>query len=141
MSYPTINDPVHVDKALLEELQLALWDKVRSEYPAIGENAVVSLRELSDTVDGMVVLVRTWMLDGHKLDRTETSTIEFPATPWEFFKQEYAPKWFLGRWPVKYKQTTVNTAFHHHYVCPHINMKEDKHVHVMWMYENSGQGK
>lgn len=26
-----------------------------------------------------------------------------------------------------------------HFVCPHINIKDDRYPHIAWMYENSGQ--
>jgi hypothetical protein len=33
-------------------------------------------------------------------------TIKVPKTAWEHVKQEYAPEWFLKRWPVKYTEIT-----------------------------------
>ena len=103
------------------------------------ENAELRIQELKYAVDELAVYVKTWILDGHKVDRIEPESIDFPATPWDFWKQEYAPKWFLERWPVKMKTTVVNKNIHKHYVCPHINIKEDRYPHIAWMYENSGQ--
>jgi hypothetical protein len=140
MAYPVTNDAFNPNKAVLEQLQLAFWNRI-PDYPAIIENAEVRIRQLPDVVDEVVLFVKSWVLDGHKVDRIEPESIDFPATPWEFWKQEHAPKWFLERWPVKMKTTVVNRNIHKHYVCPHINIKEDRYPHIVWMYEHSGQKK
>ncbi len=134
MAYPT-NDSIlsgEIKSVTLEKLLLA-FTTIIPEYPAIGHNAKVDVRELSYAVDQLALYVRSWVLDGHKVDRLEPESIDFPATPWDFWKQEHAPKWFLERWPVKYKTTVVNKNVHKHYVCPHVNVKTDDSMHFMWM--------
>jgi hypothetical protein len=121
-----------VKSVIFEKMMLA-FTTIIPEYPAIGPNAKVDVRELSYAVDQLALYVRSWVLDGHKVDRTETESIDFPATPWDFWKQEYAPKWFLNRWPVKMKTTVVNKNIHKHYVCPHVNVRNDDSMHFMWM--------
>ena len=91
MAYPVSNDAFHPNKAVLEQLQLVFYTTVRQSYPPIGENAELFVRELSWAVDELAVYVKTWVLDGHKVDRIEPESIDFPATPWDFWKQEYAP--------------------------------------------------
>jgi hypothetical protein len=135
MTYPEEISNGEAKRVVLEKLQLAFWNTM----PAIGENTEVDIRQLSDSFDKVIMYVRSWILDGHKVDRIEPESIDFPATPWDFWKQEYAPKWFLERWPVKMKTTVVNRNIHKHFVCPHINIKEDRYPHIVWMYENSGQ--
>ena len=135
MTYPAEISNGEAKRVVLEKLQLAFWNTM----PAIGENTEVDIRQLSDSFDKVIMYVRSWILDGHKVDRIEPESIDFPATPWDFWKQEYAPKWFLERWPVKMKTTVVNRNIHKHFVCPHINIKEDRYPHIVWMYENSGQ--
>ena len=137
MTYPAEISNGEAKRVVLEKLQLAFWNTM----PAIGENTEVDIRQLSDSFDKVIMYVRSWILDGHKVDRIEPESIDFPATPWDFWKQEYAPKWFLERWPVKMKTTVVNRNIHKHFVCPHINIKEDRYPHIVWMYENSGQKK
>jgi hypothetical protein len=137
MTYPAEISNGEAKRVVLEKLQLAFWNTM----PAIGENTEVDIRQLSDSFDKVIMYVRSWILDGHKVDRIEPESIDFPATPWDFWKQEYAPKWFLERWPVKMKITVVNKNIHKHFVCPHINIKEDRYPHIVWMYENSGQKK
>lgn len=139
MTYPTTNEPIHANRAVLDQLQLAFWTGVHQSYPPLAENAKLRVQELSYAVDELLVMVNTWILDGHKVDRLEPESIDFPATPWDFAKQQYAPKWFLDRWPVKYKTTVVNKNIHKHFVCPHINIKDDNYPHIAWMYEQSSQ--
>ena len=139
MSYPSLPYISSEDakSVVLEKLKLAFWNTM----PAIGENAEVDIRQLSDSFDKVLLSVRSWILDGHKVDRIESESFDFPATPWDFWKQEYAPKWFLDRWPVKYNTQVVTKNIHQHYVCPHINANVDRFQHLEWMYKNSGQEK
>lgn len=139
MAYPVNSEPCHASKAILDQLQLVFWTRVKQHYPPVGENANICMRELSNTVDEVLISVNTWILDGHKVDRLESAEIEFPATPWEFWKQLHMPRWFVKRYPVKFRTTFVTKSIHQHYVCPHINMKDNKYPHIAWMYENSGQ--
>ena len=117
---------------------LAFYTTIKEFYPAIGENAKMRIFEQATTVD-LVMMVKTWILDGHKVDRLESIEIEFPATWWDHWKLEHGPKWLVKRWPVVYKSQQVTKAIHQHYVCPHINLKDESYPHIAWMYENSGQ--
>ena len=136
-------DPIangEVKKAVFEQLHVAFW-KVIPDYPAIGENAKMRLFELPDAVNEIVFQVNSWILDGHKVDRLVPTEIEFPATVWDHWKMKHAPEWFIRRWPVKYTKLVVTKEIHQHYVCPHINAKEDRHPHIEWMHRQSGQDK
>jgi hypothetical protein len=127
---------------LLFEKTLLAFHKLLPSYRVAQWQAGVRLRELPDLADSFAAQLHAWFLNGHRVDvMTETDRIEVPATPWEFFKQKYAPKWFLRRWPVKMETKEFRVAIHHHYVCPHIDVPSDKgnHVHYAWMGEQSGQ--
>lgn len=71
------------------------------------------------------------MLSSSTLENTKVS---FPASPWDFFKQEHFPAWALRWWPVKLNETEVPFHDHHHYICPHL-ATDDRNKHVMFMYE------
>lgn len=104
--------------------------------------AAMLLRQIPDVADEFALQLLAWFLSGHKTDvLTERDTIEVPASPWEFAKQRYAPKWFLRRWPVKTETKEFRVAIHRHYVCPHIDVPRDNgpHIHYAWMGEMSGQ--
>ena len=102
----------------------------------------MSLRAIPDLANEFAAMLRVWFVSGHKLDvLTERDTFEFPSSPWEFFKQKYAPKWFLKRWPVKTETKEFRVAIHHHYVCPHIEPPSGNgpNIHYAWMGKMSGQ--
>ena len=42
------------------------------------------------------------------MERQNPYSYKVPISAWEFLKQDYAPKWFLKKWPVKYKVTTID---------------------------------
>ena len=98
---------------------------------------------LDQAMVGTVAQLRGWLLDGHKQDREEFDVIEFPASPWQFFKQRYAPEWWLRRWPVAMEERRVCVAVHHHHICPHVTVEssdlDGRSLHFMWMGEMSGQ--
>ena len=41
-------------------------------------------------------------------DKKEGTIVRSPLTPLEFFKEKYAPKWLIKRYPVKYKETKID---------------------------------
>ena len=84
MAY-AVNEPLHANKVVLDQLMLAFYTTLRESYPAIGENAKMRIFEQATTAD-LVMAVNSWILDGHKIDRLESTEIEFPATWWEFLK-------------------------------------------------------
>ena len=130
-----IDDRMQVEKLLADRLDVAFHISL-PEYPMLRENAKINMRELA--TGEIVMSVRSWMLDGHKVPREEYEDIEFPATPWEFWKLRHAPKWFLRRFPVKMTKTRVTTAIHHHFVCPHLHTPGDKiGPHVYWMMQKT----
>ena len=44
-----------------------------------------------------------YQLDTYLWGKLMPKTIEYPSNWWEALKAEYAPKWFLSRWPVENK--------------------------------------
>jgi hypothetical protein len=98
-------------------------------------------RMTEQAVGGIVASLSTWLLDGHRSDiRTEYDTIEYPSSPWQHLKQQYAPQWALKRWPVRMEEKQIRVSVHHHFVCPHASPK-DKYPndHMNWMGIMSGQ--
>jgi hypothetical protein len=130
-----------IEHILLEKTLLA-FSRLIPKYRLEEWQAGISVRQFPDIADEFSVILHAWFLNGHKTDNlTERDTFEFPASPWEFFKQEYAPKWFLRRYPVKMQTKEFRVSVHHHYVCPHIEVPNDKGplVHYAWMGKMSGQ--
>ena len=132
---------MNVEKLLFEKTLLA-FAKTIPEYRVREWQAGLSLRELPDVAEEFAAILRVWFLSGHKVDvLTESDFIDFPASPWQFFKQQYAPKWVMRRWPVIVEAKHFRVAIHHHYVCPHVDVPDGKgsYVHYAWMGKMSGQ--
>ena len=127
--------------ASFDRLHLAFHVKLSEllpRAPLLAQNA--QIRQLEMATGELVLAVNAWLIDGHKSDvRLEYKTIEFPSSPWQFWKQRNAPQWFLERYPVKTTETTVVCAEHHHFVCPHVEVPDDRQIHFKWMAEMSGQ--
>lgn len=124
-------DKTEVIRFATEKLPLVLHQEL-PEYPAFGENATIHFIE-HYVVRSTIMQVRSWMHDGHRVVRKEQKQLEFPATPWQFFKQVYAPAWFLKRWPVVMRKETFVTEEHHHHLCPHL-VTDDSFKHAMYLY-------
>jgi hypothetical protein len=130
----TIDAP-SITSFVAERLEIGVSETVSKElreYPTVAENMRFDIWENRAT-KYLVLSLRSFLLDGHKFDRTQTVRIDTPATPWEFFKQEYMPKWFVKRFPVRVVTQHVVTQHDHHYMCPHLSVPSDKPHHLYWM--------
>lgn len=130
----TIDDP-SITSFTAERLEIGVSESVSKElrdYYTVAENMRLGIWENRAT-RYLVLTLRSFLLDGRKFDHSETTAISTPATPWQFFKQEYMPKWFLKRYPVRVVTQHVVTEHHHHYMCPHLSVPSDKPHHLYWM--------
>ena len=130
---------VSVSNFFAEKLDIALSlcvSQFLREYPTVTENLKMSIWE-DKLTRALVFSLRSFLLDGHKLDHTERVDIKTPATPWQFFKQQYMPGRFLRHWPVRFVTQQVTTVHHHHYMCPHMSVPSDKPHHVYWMMQGT----
>lgn len=132
---PAVYDTIEQNRLILEQFLIYFQNGMMdNSLLLVGENARIEC--MRDCFDRLIFFVKSWIIDGHKEIRKETEKINFPATPWQHFKQVYVPKCFLKRYPVKFTTTEVQTAEHHHFLCPHVSMKDDRSKHMMWIYEN-----
>jgi hypothetical protein len=124
---------IEASRMIAEKFRFAV-SAVADKYPGAIANAEMQAKSDVDVMRRMVFTMTTWFLDAHKEVRKESRNIDFPASPWQFFKQEYFPAWALKRWPVKYNSTTVTMVEHHHHICPHM-VTDNQDKHIMFMYE------
>lgn len=140
MANPYVSQEVSIKKFLFEKQYLAFHRLIPDMHLSRSQAELFTYLDHAST--DVILALKAWFLDGHKRDVREVrADVEFPATPWEFFKQEYAPKWFLKRWPVKMQKTQYVCEVHHHHICPHVEAPEEysPHRHYLWMAEMSGQ--
>ena len=110
--------------------------QVLCDYPSIIHNMKVegyTLHKLHDMGLHAAYNFVSYLSEIKKQDKTTVKLYSYPATPWDFLKEKYAPKWFLGRWPVKYSTRDVEVLSEKHFMCPHLVLS-DNYPHVMWMH-------
>jgi hypothetical protein len=63
----------------------------------------------------------------------------FPATPWQFFKQQHLPEWFQNRWPVKMQTRIkkVRVEFTRYATYPMANVAIPKDQKNLYFYEQT----
>ena len=133
--YPTNDEQLDVARMVCEKFFL-YSSTAMEDYPGLQRHLDVRINQVHDHVNRCVIFLRGWMLEGHKVVRKECHTVEFPSSPWQFFKERHFPAWALERWPVKKTSQTFDVAEHHHYICPHL-VTDENLKHIMFMYEGS----
>lgn len=76
---------------------------------------------------------------GEKASQAEAVCIfQAPATAWEHLKLQYAPHWFLKRWPVKYSTEERAVTFIQQAVYPSIKQRLPQAGYVTFFVEAKG---
>ena len=121
---------VVVDKLILNRLVPSLAD----EYPSLVDNLTVSYSDYRIT-GGVLHHFKTFLNNVETVEASEKTLYKYPSSPWEFYKEKYAPKWVLKKWPVDYttkKVEVVRKTTNH--MCPHLSLS-DQYPHVLFLYE------
>lgn len=126
---------LRLEKVILEALPVALSIRLREEYPAVAQNMRVQKFYTHDLPNYVTYAFTSFLGHVHKQDKVETTLYKYPATVWEFFKDKYAPQWFLRRWPVRYESKKIATHIEKNFMCPHIAMP-DMNPHVLWLMDS-----
>jgi hypothetical protein len=58
---------------------------------------------------------------------------EWPRDWWQAFKDRWAPRWFLSRYPVQYEKFSIDRPVYAA-VCPHVRT-ESKGTHLTWLLQ------
>lgn len=101
---------------------------------------------LDHMMNGFVFSLRTAILESEREEhRTEDKQeVSVPSSWWQHFKRDNdLPKWFLKRWPVKYRKITtyvVNVTRKVH-MCPHVNhVPQRDHFNFLWQVKEEPYG-
>jgi hypothetical protein len=126
-------DSVTAQKLLLDKIQLNFQLELR-DFPAVAQNMELSLRQSKYAADHMTYMIKSFLTNVKREDTASTTLFKYPATPWEFYKEKYAPMWFLKRWPVRYESEEVVTSSVKNFMCPHLVLS-DNYPHAMWLMD------
>ncbi len=122
-------DPTHprFQEHVIEAIRLKVHNhvNVRELGWALRENTQVSA-----WVDNLNQRLVTELVAhiAHKREEKQGGqvTVRYPTGWWEFFKLQYAPKWWLRRWPVKWTEHVIVTQMiYETRLCPHLPMAID----------------
>jgi hypothetical protein len=132
MSYGLIQSPPY-HMVVVDKLQIAFSHRFSREYPVIANNMQMDVLPVPYSRD-IEHIFHSFLSNIHKNDKEKTTLYSYPATPWEFYKEKYAPKWMLKRWPVRYETKDVVVWSEKNFMCPHISL-DTNYPHVLWLLD------
>ena len=85
---------------------------------------------MDDMFPRMLLTMHNYMLKPRKPIQGK-GLMAFPSSPWQHFKQSYAPEWFLKRYPTR---LTDYVYFYtkEERLCPHLDVPEEE-IHVEFL--------
>ena len=105
---------------------------ILSQYPMLAENAELKMMQVNDSVDQLVLMMKSWMLAGRIPTNESSHTFSYPDGTWQMLKELHLPEWFKRKFPVRYKRETVTVTTNHYFVCPHLSVpNQGRHVQFM----------
>lgn len=123
-----------LETVIIDRLQLAVVEKLRTDYPMVAQNLTIERHPCPDE-RAVIWAFMSYLADVHRDDKDTVTLYKYPATPWDFIKDKYAPKWFLKRWPVRYESKEVVVHSLKHFMCPHLPT-EPVYPHAIWLKMN-----
>lgn len=124
-------DTVQMDRITLEKIQFGIQQMVS---PALMDD--MRYESMEDFTTQSIIQRLTFYLWGNKVNEEEYDELVkvYAATMWEELKEDFAPLWFLKRWPVRYHREITHHTTKHYHVCPHLNYKDNrKHLDFMML--------
>lgn len=114
------------ERVLLHRIDMALQARMNMAIASGYPNRVVAKASFDRIVDGMLIRVTNWSY-GKKHTPT---TVEFPTTWWDGFKERFFYDWMKKRWPVQ----ITKVDFHRDVVYPTIHLGKDDHEPIEVIY-------
>lgn len=107
-------------------IAIALEDRIKPYVPTMAKETLGV--EVDAPIETLTTrIIAHWKELRHKLaEDTYTCHFYHPATPWQHFKQEYLPKWFVKRYPVVNKKYTRTVNFTRYATYPMADVKLPK---------------
>jgi len=132
----SFNNSIAVDEIVIDTLRVSVVERIRNRYPMVARNLTVTPYLPYDTAEHVDYIFSSFLANIHKTDKTKTQLYKYPATPWEYLKEKYAPVWFLKRRPVRYDTKDVAVSVERNFMCPHIDTP-DLRPHVVYLRDGT----
>lgn len=119
-----------ITETTLERITLAARGYISQEL-AEDFAIVPQVRVLIDNMlDGIIISVRQSILS----QQIDSVAVIHPADWWQAVKEEFAPEWFLERWPVEYNKTVVEVRA----VYPKMALPDEMHFPLVRISDDGG---
>lgn len=108
-------------------------------HTAAGTASSATLHVLQDHIlNSLVYELFSYVIADTRDSQTlkQETRIEYPASPWEYFKSRHMPAWFTKRYPVQRHCVVVPQVVINRKVtraCPHVMLPPDHHGHVRFV--------
>lgn len=90
--------PLSLTTSILERLQIQALEALESPYAAMN----ISLDQQWDMISNrMLMNIRTEIWAEVLGEETHEFKISYPSSWWQMFKKQYAPDWFIKRFPIE----------------------------------------
>lgn len=106
------------------------YEEIRLNAQMVATATKMDLDILCDTMieyetESLVLRLKRFVYTSEEVD----IEVPVPISAWEHVKKEYAPAWFLDRWPIKNKNITVKAkeAFPH---LSYLTHNKARHLHL-----------
>lgn len=124
-----------IETIALEKLRVACSVCIDLCQFAFFRNHLEATAVIEDGARRLVMQLHSQILS--KTVREEEGTVLFrcPADWWQAVRERWAPKWWLRRHPVRYREERIVTRRAVYHLCPHIDITtRDGHpVHYAWL--------
>lgn len=108
------------EQVVLEKVRLSLERVFQREQLHFLRNELQVEAYLCQRTQDLVLRITTAVIAKERVEEEVcTRKVACPANWWQHFRERWFPKWWLARWPVRYKFTDIE-IHKHYYCCPHV---------------------
>jgi len=118
-----------IEEIVLEKIRFG----IRNVMPGSLRNELSMVSDWEIFSDSIIRQIHGYLL-GNKVNTEEHDDVVkiYPATIWEELKEDFAPQWFLKRFPVRYIKEIRHRTVNNYKVCPHLDApKNDMHIRFL----------
>jgi hypothetical protein len=128
------NDYKTYNELSLEKIPIAL-----DEYVSREQMLNFEIEKVADDVYDYIIYKFKGFLMGEKLrEEKKNWKVSYPATWWQMFREQYFPKWWVAKFPIRYIIKKRNVTFKVYELYPKLPIVipkyTDKHFPIQFCY-------
>lgn len=125
-----MSEKAQLRRIVLEKLRISIEQAISLRDMNFARNHAEMSAQIDDFARALIIRLATYLLAGPEEVRVDVEE-KWPADWWQAFRERWAPRWWLRRWPVRYKTLSIHRRLKTR-VCPHANVKTDRD-HLEWL--------